>query len=41
MIEINETLHEYCKDQGYAVDGNDIPVDDECNLDENCNENVF
>ena len=41
MIEINETLCDYYGDQGYAVDDNDVPADNQSNLDKNYNKNAF
>ena len=41
MIDINENLYDYYKDQGYAVDDSDIPADDVSNLDANYNENAL
>ena len=41
MIDINENLYDYYKDQGHAVDDSDVPADDASNLDANYNENAL
>ena len=41
MIDINENLYDYHKDQGYSIDDSDVPVDDPSNFDANHNENVL
>ena len=41
MIDINENLCDYYKDQGHATDDSDVPADDTSNFDANYNENVL
>ena len=41
MIDINENLYDYYKDQGYSVDDSEVPIDETSNFDANYNKNVL